>query len=168
MSRMIFFSKINWITICPEWNEHSMCRIYIYMNIYVYNVHIDIYSYICMYVCTLNCMYVYICMYIIPHFIFHFRKLSKCRGRTVEMYAEGPRFKSPVCTKELWAGIVYLGGGGVILLRLEGNFPQHFGICEIYHKLYISREFSHQYMGKFLRKFNLYARMKLLLNKHTC
>jgi hypothetical protein len=31
----------------------------------------------------------------------------------VELYAEGPRFKSPVCTKELCAGIVFfLGGGG--------------------------------------------------------
>ncbi len=28
------------------------------------------------------------------------------------LYAEGPRFKSPVCTKELSAGIVFLGGWG--------------------------------------------------------
>ncbi len=28
------------------------------------------------------------------------------------LYAEGARFKSPVCTKELSAGIVFLGGGG--------------------------------------------------------
>jgi hypothetical protein len=28
------------------------------------------------------------------------------------LYAEVPRFKSPLCIKEVWAGIVFLGGGG--------------------------------------------------------
>jgi hypothetical protein len=49
---------------CPEWPEHSMCRIYTYEPIRVY-VHIDIYSYICMFVCMFVCMYVqYVCMYV--------------------------------------------------------------------------------------------------------
>jgi hypothetical protein len=50
------------------------------------------------------------------------------------LYAEGPRFKSPVCIKELCAGIVFLGGGGISHIILEyvkfptnrtfhGNFP---------------------------------------------
>jgi hypothetical protein len=43
------------------------------------------------------------------------------RGRIMEWYGEGPRFKSPACTNELStlsiAIIVFLMGGGMILLR---------------------------------------------------
>jgi hypothetical protein len=66
------------------------------------------------------------------------------------LYAGGLRFKSPVCTrKEPCAGIVFLGGGGGDPTKVERKFPKHFGICEISHKAYISRKFSHQYMEKF-------------------
>ncbi len=122
-----------------------------------------IYLYVCMYVCMYLCMYMYV-LYIILHFTSYNRKPSQCRGMV--LYAGGPRFKSPVCTRS-FVQVLFSWGGGVILLRQKGNFPQHFGICKISHKSYISREFSHQYMEKFQRKFNLDARMKLLLNKHT-
>ena len=144
-------------------HQHTQIYIAIYVCLYV-----------CLYVCMLNCIYVcmyvciYVCMYvlyIILHFTSHNREPSQCRGRTMVLYAGGARFKSPVCTRSFVQVLFYLGG--VILQRQKGNFPQHFGICKISHKSYFSREFSHQYMGKFLRNFNLYARMKLLLNKHT-
>ncbi len=114
---------------------------------------------------TFTCRSTFLIFYI-SHYLT--LKPSQCRGKITEWYGEGPRFKSPVCTQELSAmvvaRIIFLGGGGVIILRYKGNFPQHFGICEISH---ISREFSHQCMEKFQRKFNLHARMKLLLNKYT-
>ncbi len=74
---------------------------------------------------------------------------------------------SATSSLRFFTDFLYILYYSIMLLRQKGNFPQHFGICEISHKSYISREFSYQYMGKFQRKFNLYARMKLLLNNHT-
>ncbi len=43
------------------------------------------------------------------------------------LYAEGPGFKSPVCTRELCAGIVFLeGGGGDDPVKVERKFPTTF------------------------------------------
>jgi hypothetical protein len=57
------------------------------------------------------CMYVYVCIlfYISLNFV---GSLGSFGGRSMVLYAEGPRFKSPVCTKEISAGIVFLGGWG--------------------------------------------------------
>jgi hypothetical protein len=41
------------------------------------------------------------------------------------LYAEGPRFKSPVCTKEVWVGIVFLGGRGDPT-KVERKLPTTF------------------------------------------
>ena len=41
------------------------------------------------------------------------------------LYAEGPRFKSPVCIKDLSADIVFLGGGGDPI-KVERKFPTTF------------------------------------------
>jgi hypothetical protein len=49
------------------------------------------------------------------------------------MYAEGPRFKSPVCSQELRAGIVFLGGGGGWSKKV---------IKEIYHKILENFKFT--------------------------
>ncbi len=41
------------------------------------------------------------------------------------LFAKGPRFKSPVYTKEICAGIVFLGGGGDPI-KVERKFPTTF------------------------------------------
>ncbi len=84
--------------------------------------------YVCMYICTVCmyvCMYVCICMNIILHFTLLSRKPRLCRGRTMVLYAEGPRFKSPVCTKELCASFVFRGGVGDPI-KVERKFPTTF------------------------------------------
>ncbi len=119
-----------------------------------------------MYVCMYVFMYVYVCTVYYSTFYITYQESQLVQGQDHGIVYQRAQVQVPCVSKELYAGIVFLGGG-VILQRQKGNFPQHFGICEISHKSYISREFSHQYMEKFQRKFNLYARMKSLLNKHT-
>jgi hypothetical protein len=112
------------------------------MNIYVYNVHIDIYSYICMFVCTYVCMYVcmyvrsIVYMYVYVCILFHFS--HSIPGSQVSVaVGVGPwncKLKvpssNPLCVLRSFEQALFswLGGGGVIQHRYEGKNPQHFGI----------------------------------------
>ncbi len=130
--------------------------------IYVY-VNVKIHKFILWYIYNYKYKFIYFYCFIMFHILSILpilnRQQSQCRGRIMEQNARGCRFKSPVWTMELCAIHV--------ARTMFGNFPL-FGICEISHKSYFSQEFSHQYMGNIQRKFNLYTRMKLLLNMNTC
>ena len=74
---------------------------YVCMNVCMLNC-----IYVCMYVCMNVCMYVYACiLFYISHNLAG--SLGSVGGRSMVLYAEGPRFKSPVYTKELSVQVMF-------------------------------------------------------------